>query len=154
MEWRNAIARVEVIHNADVTHRGTAFLVSRDLVLTALHVVADRSSTAGLVLYPGEIKLTFFFPDDSQKRKRREQHETSGKVVNSCWNLPQDWILLKCTVPPRKTKPLPLVRHADDGSRWKTYGFPDDKPDHFETTGTLTSSSGQLKDPPQGEDHR
>jgi hypothetical protein len=41
---RRAIARIEVRHDRVVIRRGTASLVGDRLVMTALHVVADRTT--------------------------------------------------------------------------------------------------------------
>ena len=41
---QNAIAKIEVVRDGVVISRGTASLVGGDRVITALHVVADRSA--------------------------------------------------------------------------------------------------------------
>ena len=38
---RRAIARIDIIQHGSSVSRGTGFLVARDLVLTAMHVVAE-----------------------------------------------------------------------------------------------------------------
>ena len=53
---RNAIARIDVVQQGQIVSRGTGFLVADGLVLTALHVVADRNEPS-LSPYPGEIPL-------------------------------------------------------------------------------------------------
>ena len=58
---RKAIARIEVVSdgpNPTVRSRGTGFLVADGIVLTALHVVANRRSDPPEPI-PGCIRLTF-----------------------------------------------------------------------------------------------
>ena len=55
---RQAIARIDVLQADQSASRGTGTLVTSDLVLTAMHVVADRKSPT-LSLYPGAITLSF-----------------------------------------------------------------------------------------------
>jgi len=75
--------------------RGTGTLVTADLVLTAMHVVADRNAPT-LSLYPGAITLEF------------PGHVTEANVVDRGWNPKADWILPRCvTRPPFAPLPLP-----------------------------------------------
>ena len=72
---RNAIARIEIVSGSGSAKppRGTGFLVAPDLVLTAMHVVADRNAPT-LTLIPGRIVLTF------------PTHSTDATVVDDCWD--------------------------------------------------------------------
>ena len=112
---RAGIARIDVVHQGRSISRGTGFLVTDDLALTALHVVADRSKES-LTLYPGEIVLTF--PD----------HPTTRAVVHEHhFDRSADWALLKCETAPA-VRPLPLAELRTGGVAWETYGFPDASP--------------------------
>ena len=58
---RQAIAKIEILgdeQNPTVRSRGTGFLVGDGMVLTALHVVANRRSDPPEPI-PGTIRLTF-----------------------------------------------------------------------------------------------
>src|SRR5437868_4938411 len=108
---RDAIARIDVMQAGKSISRGTGFLVADGLVLTALHVVADRSKDA-LTLYPGEILLTF------------PSYATKAVIHETYYDRLADWALLKCeTAPP--LRPLPLAELRNEGVAWETYGFPD-----------------------------
>lgn len=81
--------------------RRTGFLAADGLVLTALHVVADRTKES-LTLYPGEIILTF------------PSQTTKAVVHESYFNWMADWCLLKCeTASP--VRPLLLAELREDG---------------------------------------
>ncbi len=55
---RGAIARIAIESEGREVSRGTGFLVAPGLVLTALHVVADRH-TDPPAFYPGALTLAF-----------------------------------------------------------------------------------------------
>ncbi len=129
---RQAIARIDVIQAEKSSSRGTGALVTADLVLTAMHVVADRNSPT-LSLYPGTITLAF--PD----------HVTEAHVVDRGWHPTADWILLRCVTPP-PAAPLPLADSVVDGDNWETYGFPDANPrDGMVQIGTIDNASGTFE---------
>lgn len=112
--------------------RGTGTLVTSDLVLTAMHVVADRKSPT-LSLYPGAITLSF------------PGHVTEAHVVDRGWNPNADWILLRCVTPP-PFAPLPLADSVVDGDHWETYGFPDANPrDGMVQIGTIDNAAGTFE---------
>jgi WD40 repeat protein len=115
--------------------RGTGFLVGDGLVLTALHVVADRKQES-LAPYPGEIVLTF------------PNHSTKAVVHENYWDRLADWALLRCeTTPP--ARPLPLAELRQDGLPWETYGFPDANPrDGLVNVGEVSNSLGKLEGMP------
>lgn len=129
---RQAIARIDVVRDGQTASRGTATLVTTDLVLTAMHVVAERSA-ATLSLYPGTISLAF------------PGFVTDARVVDRGWNPNADWILLRCVTPP-PFAPLPLADTAADGVPWETYGFPDANPrDGMVQVGTIENASGSFE---------
>lgn len=126
---RQAIARIDVLQADKSASRGTGTLVTSDLVLTAMHVVADRSSPT-LALYPGTITLAF------------PGHVSEAHVVDRGWNPNADWILLRCVTPPPYA-PMPLADTVADGAGWETYGFPDANPrDGMVQIGTIDNASG------------
>jgi len=129
---RQAIARIDVLRDGQTASRGTGTLVTADLVLTAMHVVAERSA-ATLSLYPGAITLAF------------PGFVTEAQVVDRGWNPNADWILLRCmTSPP--FAPVPLADTAADGAQWETYGFPDANPrDGMVQVGTIDNATGTFE---------
>ena len=129
---RQAIARIDVLQADQSASRGTGTLVTSDLVLTAMHVVADRKSPT-LSLYPGAITLSF------------PGHVTEAHVVDRGWNPNADWILLRCVTPP-PFAPLPLADSVVDGDHWETYGFPDANPrDGMVQIGTIDNAAGTFE---------
>lgn len=129
---RQAIARIDVLRDGQSASRGTGTLVTADLVLTAMHVVADRTAAA-LSLYPGAITLAF------------PGFVTEAQVVDRGWNPNADWILLRCVTPP-PIPPLPLADSVSDGAQWETYGFPDANPrDGMVQIGTVDNATGSFE---------
>jgi hypothetical protein len=128
--WR-AIARIEVRHDQAVIRRGTASLVGPGLVLTALHVVADRTTDPPGFL-DGTIEITF------------TNHSSAvATVLGGKWNALEDWVLLTCDVP-SDASPLPLATIDGDGGPWTTHGFPDAEQDGLTLHGTVTNSHAEL----------
>lgn len=128
---RAAIARIDVMQQDRSISRGTGFLVAEGLVLTALHVVADRTKEARTP-YPGEIVFTF------------PGHTTKAVIHESYFDRMADWALLKCeTAPP--VRPIPLAEAPKDGAAWETYGFPDANPrDGMVNIGEVSNCLGTL----------
>jgi hypothetical protein len=114
MYWRNAVARVEVEQGAKPVRSGTAFLVTPDLALTALHVVADRGPEPP-AFFKGPIHLHF------------PGHETVATVVQDRYDRWADWVLLRLDRP-APARPLPLRQEVEEGVEWKTHGYPDANP--------------------------
>lgn len=130
---RSAIARIDIVQGGKSGSRGTGFLVAPDLVLTAVHVVADRSA-ATLTLLPGRITLTF------------PTHTTEATVVDGLVDPHADWVLLRCATPPASVRPIPLADTVEDGALWETYGFPDANPrDGLAQIGTVTNATGTFE---------
>lgn len=113
--------------------RGTGCLVGENLVLTALHVVADRTVEPPQFL-AGRIEITF--PD----------HESiSTTVVDGKWNALEDWVLLLCaSIRPELARPLPLATIERDGDQWVAHGFPDAEPGGLTVHGRVTNGHGEL----------
>jgi TolB-like protein len=129
---RNAIARIDVMDGERSVSRGTGFLVTERLVLTALHVVANRRSEA-LEPYPGEIVLEF------------PGHRTKARIYETFFDRQSDWVLLRCSDPP-SAKPIPLAYLDDSQKDWTTFGFPDANPrDGMVQTGTVENTHGDLE---------
>lgn len=123
---RRAIARI----NAG-TARGTGTLVAPDLVLTALHVVANRTVDPP-EFYPG---VTLTFPDGT----------SDGQLIDGLWDRNEDWILIRVLTPPPGVQPVPLADAPADGEAWSTFGFPEaNKRDGMALTGTITNRQGTL----------
>jgi len=130
---RRAIARIEVKDREVVHRRGTACLVGENLVLTALHVIADRATDPPAFL-PGRIEITF--PD----------HESIvTTVVGGKWDSLQDWALLRCASRESSViPPLQLAKLGRDGDQWTAYGFPEAEPAGLTVHGTVTNSHAEL----------
>ncbi len=120
-QQKGAIARVEVI-GASEPIRGTAFRISETLVLTAMHVVADRAAEGWA---PWGSTILLHFP--------------AGPVVAAAapvgYDPDQDWALLETPVAPPGA-PLPWSEAAG-GSDWRTFGFPDANPEGMVTAGRV-----------------
>ena len=132
VDTRQAIARIDVVAHGESRSRGTGFLVTERLVLTALHVVADRqqSQAVGLAQLPGEIEVSF------------PSHSTTARVVDGCWDAEADWALLSLAEPPGAL-PLPLAEGLSGD--WETFGFPDANPrDGMVQSGTLEDQDARL----------
>ena len=129
---RRAIARIEVTRDSAAIRRGTGCLVGDRLVLTALHVVADRTTDPPGFL-DGTIELTF-----------TTQFSTVASVLEGKWNALEDWVLLSCAAVPHSAKPLPLAAIDRDHIHWMSYGFPDLEQEGLTIHGTVTNSRGEL----------
>ena len=130
-EFRDAIARITIEGS---NGRGTGFLVAPDLVATALHVVADRS-TEPPTFFPGRIHLKF------------RGHATDAEVIEDKWNQDADCVLLRCLDPAPladcPTIPLRELDHSDD--LFKTRGYPDAQPvDGMTWAGKVRDYAAQL----------
>ncbi len=111
---REGIARIDVMQAGRSISRGTGTLVADGVVLTALHVVADRAREL-LSPYPGEILLTF------------PTQTTKATILESYFDRNADWVLLRCEIPPA-IRPVPLAELREAGGPWETFGFPDANP--------------------------
>jgi hypothetical protein len=138
---RRAIALVQLIQDGRVARRGTACLVGKHLALTALHVIADRTSPPTLL--QGEIWLTF--PTDHRAGGRPHTHSTTARVLDGEWDAREDWVLLAVDTPP-PAKWLRLAELAPNGhDEWETYGYPDAQPDDgMVCRGTVANDAGTL----------
>jgi hypothetical protein len=114
---RKAIAKIEVVADgpgSTVKSRGTGFLVGDGIVLTALHVVANRRTDPPEPI-PGKIRLTF--PDV----------QTEATMDPELRDAHQDWVLLNCRDKPR-ILPIPMADWQSTGAGFETFGFPDANP--------------------------
>jgi hypothetical protein len=130
-EFRDAIAKITI---EGTNGRGTGFLVAPDLVATALHVVADRS-TEPPAFFSGPIHLEF------------RGHKTDADVIPDKWNQDADCVLLRCLDPAPlaayPTIPLRELDHSDD--LFKTRGYPDTQPiDGVTWAGKVRDFAAQL----------
>jgi WD40 repeat protein len=137
MKERDSIARVDVAAAGPPPlagpKRGTGALIGDKLVLTALHVVADRAQDPP-ELYAAPIRLTF-----PGKTVRAE-------VVPGMWSRTDDWVLLRCEEDPG-VAPLPLHELDADrrGIAWETFGFPDLMPEGMHLDGTIKMVEGKYQ---------
>ena len=129
---REAIARIEVTAAGEVVSRGTGTLVSDRLVLTALHVVADRRSQPPQPI-DGAIKLTF------------PGFEASARIADDAFDGAFDWALLECDEAP-PAQPVSMATLDRSGVRWETFGFPDANPrDGMLQSGTVENHDAELE---------
>jgi WD40 repeat protein len=116
---RSAVCRISVRASKTAESRGTAFLVAPDLVITALHVIADRTPVAPR-FYASEYSLDFPWGT------------VAGAVVSEAFNHSEDWAVLRLSsVAP--VQPLPLgspesLGEGSHGADVDIYGFPDSDP--------------------------
>ena len=132
-EILNAIARVEILGPGQPgapSSWGTGFLIADGLVLTALHVVANRRERA-LMPHAGEITLAF------------PTTRTKASIVDGCFDAAADWALLRCENPPA-ARPLSLAE-LTDASPWETFGFPQAKPDGMAAAGSVRNCFASLE---------
>jgi hypothetical protein len=129
---RRAIVRVEVTRDNAVVRRGTGCLIGLRLVLTALHVIADRT-TEPPEFFDGRIAVTF-----------ATHSSTIATVLEGKWNALEDWVLLSCAGVPENIGPLPMAMIESDGAGWTTHGFPDQNHEGLTIHGTVTNSHGEL----------
>lgn len=114
---KNAVVRIDVIGTGGRS-RGTGFLVTDQLVLTALHVVADRgqtASTGSLQLLPGVRTLTF-------ASGTAQAHVVPASVVEGAWDAIEDWIVLRLDAALGITPPR--LGRIDSSEEWWGFGYP------------------------------
>lgn len=144
MSWKNSVAKICVLsRNGDRDHvksSGTGFLVSHDLLLSAWHVVA-KSDNQPWNQNEVEISAIFDFPDSRLLRK----HPTVLSIVDH--SVKEDWVLLRCEVPPSDVQPLSLVGgFSEEGTPWSSCGFPEATNEQLLfLNGTITESNGKFE---------
>lgn len=130
-EVRNAICRIDVVRFDGTPDQGTGTLVADGIVLTALHVVADRHT-----IPPRPCpKVTLTFP----------HHKTEALIRGSLFDPSQDWALLTCKVPP-SARPVRIGELLQPKVQWDTYGFPSANPrDGMQWSGQVEMCQGDLE---------
>jgi hypothetical protein len=134
-----AICRIQVFDKTPKRtelSRGTGFLVDRDKVMTAFHVIGDRKTGA---LLAGQIKL--WFPDPAPAGESRKGF--APEVLRIIDKSPQqDWALLECE-PVTHAEPFRLRRHDPHYDvEWETFGFSDQAPARGRTYSGKVKLSG------------
>jgi WD40 repeat protein len=131
---RKAIAKIEILSDGPspkVVSRGTGFLVGEGIVLTALHVVANRRTDPPEPI-PGRIRLTF------------PGVETEATINPEFRDAHQDWVMLNCREQPR-IRPIPMADWHSTGADFETFGFPDANPrDGMVQTGRVKDHNADL----------
>ena len=130
---RNAIAKIEVLADGErsVRSRGTGFLVAPGIVLTALHVVANRRTDPPEPI-GGEIMVTF------------PGFATGASIRENLWNATEDWVLLDLRERP-DCRPMPLADWQNSSTPFETFGFPDANPrDGMVQSGRIKSHNAEL----------
>lgn len=112
-ELHAAIAKIELVDHEGRPVRGTGFVVTDSLVLTALHVVAARSSDPPR-FYAGPFLLSF-------------PSVVTEAVVEGRWDRDADWALLRCKETPQ-VRPIPLRDLQTSLLPFRSFGFPDAQP--------------------------
>ncbi len=130
---RQAIARIDIVQGDRSVGHGTGCLVAPDLLLTAMHVVANRQASPPSLL-AGTIVLTF------------PTHRCEATVVEGRWDPRSDWALLRCATPPPGVRPVPLADSVNDGEEWETFGFPEaNSRDGLAQLGTVENANGTFE---------
>ena len=112
--------------------RGTGVLVAENLVLTALHVVADRRPDPP-DFYKGQISLQFGF-------KATGYETRTARIFDKYWDRINDWVLLEFEGEP-PAKPFPLALPPSWKQEWRTYGYPELKRDGIWCDGTVKATA-------------
>ncbi len=113
---KTAIARI-VVNRDDGTERiGTGFLVARQYLLTAFHVVGDRAKTDDIT--PNIFThISVYFDHIGFK--------TTATVVPGAFDVLSDWALVQIDQAPQDVLPIPLGAIQDeDKIEFKTWGYP------------------------------
>lgn len=117
---KHAIARCEASFRDGSTSRGTAFLVSKDLVLTAMHVVA-QDRIAKQPTFADRITLVF----------TQSGFETAATILKDRYDGDADWVLLRCANPPAISRPLKFAWSGQHNTaNWQTFGYPAAEPEN------------------------
>jgi hypothetical protein len=127
-----AITRIDALDAAGQSvSRGTGTYVASRLVLTALHVVANRRSET-LAPYTSTIRLTF--PGG---------FTTTGTIMPNAWNRTEDWCLLALADEP-PLMPMPLAELVEP-REWTSHGYPDaQSADGLTLSGSMVDLNGRL----------
>lgn len=130
-----SIAKIE----ADSVHSGTGFLVSPKHVLTALHVVADKSTGQP---FP-EIRLRF--DTNAEYEDGSAVFETGAHIVNGMVSLEHDFALLECDQEP-PGKPLRIGDRCQPHDHCSSPGFAVQDPSGFTAIGQIASLNDPVRD--------
>lgn len=128
-----SIAKIEV----EGVHSGTGFLVTKNYVLTALHVVADKTTGR-----PFSDIILRFYPN-AEHDNAGDVVETKAQIVQDLWNIQQDFALLECDRVPPSAEPLVLSDRCQPFQECSSPGFALQKDTGFTVTGKISS----LNDP-------
>lgn len=127
-----SIAKIEVAG----VHSGTGFLVTSNHVLTALHVVADKTGRpfSGIVLR---------FDTNAEYSDGSKVWETSAHIAEGLLSLDHDFALLECDRPP-PSSPLSLSDRRLQRDRCSSPGFGFQNPDGFTVIGDISSPNDPI----------
>lgn len=132
---RKAIARIDATIGPGDVKRGAGALVGRDLVLTALHVVADREREP--IRKASLVRITF------------PGFETTAELIEGAWDAHLDFALLRLKdTYPESTQLLDLSPAVEAQDAWASYGFPDAQPDGLAVTGRVVMPREEHKGAP------
>lgn len=144
MSFKDAVALIRFSLPNGNESRGTGFLVTSKHVLTALHVVAERRASSKRVGQPQPVTFVEPIP---LRFSGVEPIERSARVVDGLWDPRQDWALLELD---REVDIAPIAIGVIEGdtASWRTYGFPDTKPDGMMVEGRVRDSRGSIDGAP------
>lgn len=133
---RNAICRIDAVIPPRGAARGTGSLIAPDLVLTAFHVVGDRTS-APPSFYE---EITLSFPGFSR----------AGTVVDAAHDAALDFAIVRLSEPaPRDVVPLALRELEEGGEHaFRSFGFPEAHADGLAISGTVEMVETTYEDSP------
>ena len=141
MSFKDAVALIQFALPGGGETRGTGFLVTERYVLTALHVVAERRASmqrtgqAQPVTFVDAIPLRF------------GQEQCPARVVDHLWDPREDWALLELDRAV-DIEPVALGELHGEAATWRSYGFPDTKPDGMMVEGRVRDASGRIEGVP------
>lgn len=126
-----SIARVQIELGNNKTRSGTAFAISENLALTAMHVVKAKGSNPPSCCTE---EILLIFP----------KFQVAATPV--AWNVSDDWALLKFD---GDVPPLIMGLIPEFGAKWKSIGWPKLQPvDAFSVQGEVTESHAKLQGRP------
>jgi hypothetical protein len=128
-----SIARIEV----DGIHSGTGFLVSGNLVVTALHVVADKLTGRP---FP---RIRLHFNVGAEFDHLNGVFQTDATIKNDLQSIDHDFVILECAKIPPCATPLRLSDRARPFDPCICPGFANQDPSGFTAIGEISS----LNDP-------
>jgi hypothetical protein len=118
VDWNSSIGQVFGVTEREDVYLGSAFAVSQNRILTALHVVSNRDQVPTRPLFDTfRIKFSHSTAPDTMQ-------EVDASFDAEHFNHDEDWALLKTELLPASVKSIPLVYEIERGAAWYTIARP------------------------------